>query len=291
MTHRSFSCLSSMGMFPLTTFFCLFTLSLNLRLWHHLALTLIRLMELVYSVKWCISFSCLRISVIKIKWLLISKVKGFNSLTHSSLFLNTWWLSTLIFFIIALHLLMDLQHYLIIWTIWFMLTTFSSLSLSIIVWLCSSWWRLLDVRIQVLLLILSINDKFIINLLSRRYIDSILLLIRSMDFMRSPLVSILSLREFGREIFFILLLSLVKLHFHILLKSSYRFVAFMMLVCRNWDLVRLLNYSMGLLVLVNSIFLRIASFVTSQIYLFELVINFIVFNNFSYDFSNIFLVC
>lgn len=172
-----------------------------------------------------------------------------------------------------------------------MFTAFSSLSLNVAIWLCSSWSRLVCIWI-LRLMILSINNKFIVNLLSWRYIYCILLLImmRRLYFMRSSLISILSLRKFCAKIFFILLLSLIELHFHVLLKCTNRFVAFMVLIGCNRNLIRLLYNSMSLLILLNTIFLRIASLVTSQIYLFKFIINFIVFNDFSNHFSDIFLV-
>ena len=146
-----------------------------------------------------------------------------------------------------------------------MLSTLPSLSLNVTIRLCSCWGWLLDVTL-ILRLILSIYHKFIIDLLPRRYVYSILLLILGMMiFMRSSLICILSLWKFSRKIFFILLLSLVKLHFHVLLKCTNRFVAFVILICCNWNLVRLLNNCMSLLIFIDSIFLRMASLVISQI--------------------------
>jgi len=254
MTHWSFSSLSCVRMLSLATIFTLINLAryLNLSL-SALCLTL----ELVDATERGISLRCLRISVVKIKRLLISEIKRLDSLAHSSLFFYlSRRLSTLVLFIVALHLLMNLEHDLIVRAIRFMFCIFPGLSSGIISGLSPSGPRL---NIWILGLALGVDNQLIINLLSLWDIYGTLLL----SLLGCSLVCVLGLNKFIWKILLILLLSLVKLHLHILLEGSHWFVAFMMLIGGNWNLIRLLNNCLSLLIFIDSIFLRISSFVLS----------------------------
>ena len=289
--HWSFCSLSSMGVLPLTTIlFSLLTLALDLGLRHHLSLALSRLMELVNTIKWCITFSSLWIPVIEIQRLFISEIKRLNSLAHSSLFicggvLVLHHVLTLVLLMVTLHLLMNLQHNLIIRTIRLVFGAFSRLrrSLDITIRLSSCWAGLMST--YVCSLVLGVYNKLIINLLSLGLVNIVSLVRSSLS-----LIGILGLRQLLRKVFFILLLSLVELHLHILLEGANWFVALVMLIGGNWNLIRPLNKSVCLLIFLNAILLRVASLVASQIHLFKFVINFIVLDDLSDDFSNVLFI-
>lgn len=254
MTHWSFGGLSRVRMLSLATIFTLIDLAGDL----NLTLSALGLaLELVYTTERGIALRCLRISVVKIKRLLISEIKGLYGLAHSSLFFYlSRRLSTFVFFIVALHLLMDLKHDLIVRAIWFVFGIFSGLSSGIIPGLSSCRSRL---NIRILRLALGVDHQLIINLLSLWDIYGTLLL----SFLRCSLVSILRLDKFIWKILLILLLSLIELHLHILLECAHWFVAFVMLISRDRNLIWLLNNCLSLLIFIDPIFLRISSFVLS----------------------------
>lgn len=93
-------------------------------------------MELVDSVEGGVAFCSLWVPVVEVvERLLISEVKGFNGLTHSPFFImiTTRRLSTFILFVVALHLLVDLKHNLIVGAIGLVLTIGPFLPLSLII--------------------------------------------------------------------------------------------------------------------------------------------------------------